>query len=345
MRKVRLGKTELMVTKTSFGALPIQRVDMRTAKSILRNAYDAGINFFDTARAYTDSEEKLGETFGGGLRQNIIIASKTMSTDRAGAERDIETTLRNLKTDYVDIYQMHNLQAIQDPDDDTTALYALMQAKKAGKIRHVSFTAHRRDIAEQGIKSGLFDTLQFPLSYLSADSDLELVQMCKEHDMGFIAMKAMSGGLCSSAKAAFAYQQQFDNVVPIYGIQRQEELDEWLFYEQTLPTLDDELMAVIQKERAEFAGEFCRACGYCMPCPVGIQIPTVARLHLLCTRSPYQNYITDEYYESLKVVNDCLHCGQCSSRCPYQMDVPSMIRKQYDKYLAFYEEHKSEVKR
>ena len=239
---------------------------------------------------------------------------------------------------------MHNLQSIQDPDDDSTALFALMQAKKAGKIRHVSFTAHRRDIAEQGVQSGLFDTLQFPLSYLSADSDLELVALCKEHDMGFIAMKAMSGGLCSSAKAAFAYQQQFDNVVPIYGIQRQEELDEWLSYEQTLPALDDELAAIIKKERAEFAGEFCRACGYCMPCPVGIQIPTVARLHLLCTRSPYQNFISDEYYESLKVVDECLHCGQCSSRCPYQMDVPSMIRKQYDKYLAFYEEHKDEVK-
>ncbi len=333
-----------MVTKTSFGALPIQRVGMQTAKSILRSAYDAGINFFDTARAYTDSEEKLGATFGGSLRQNIIIASKTMSTDRAGAQRDIETTLRNLRTDYVDIYQLHNLQAMQDPKDDTTALYALMQAKKEGKIRHVSFTAHRRDIAEQGILSGLFDTLQFPLSYLSAESDLELVRMCQEHDMGFIAMKAMSGGLCSSAKAAFAYQQQFENVVPIYGIQRQEELEEWLSYERTLPTLDDELQAIIQKERAEFAGEFCRACGYCMPCPVGIQIPTVARLHLLCTRSPYQSFITDEYYESLKVVDDCLHCGQCSSRCPYQMDVPSMIRKQYDKYLVFYKEHKEERK-
>ena len=314
MRKIRLGKTELMVTKTSFGALPIQRVDMQTAKSILRNAYDAGINFFDTARAYTDSEEKLGETFKGGLRQNIIIASKTMSTDRAGAERDIETSLRNLQTDYIDIYQMHNLQALQNPDDDSSALFALMQAKKAGKIRHVSFTAHRHDIAEQGVRSGLFDTLQFPLSYLSADSDLELVALCKEHDMGFIAMKAMSGGLCSSAKAAFAYQQQFDNVVPIYGIQRQQELDEWLSYEQALPALDEELLAIIQKERAEFAGEFCRACGYCMPCPAGIQIPTVARLHLLCTRSPYQNFITDEYYESLKVVDECLHCGQCSSR-------------------------------
>lgn len=342
MRKIRLGKTGLMVSKTAFGALPIQRVDMQTAKSILKNAYDAGINFFDTARAYTDSEEKLGATFGGGLRGDIIIASKTMSTDYEGAKKDLETTLRNLKTDYVDIYQMHNAQSIQNPEDKATALYALFEAKKEGKIRHVSFTAHRRDIAEQGIKSGLFDTLQFPLSYLSAQSDLELVAMCKEQDMGFIAMKAMSGGLCSSAKAAFAYQQQFDNVVPIYGIQRQEELDEWLLYENTLPQLDDELNAIIEKERAEFAGEFCRACGYCMPCPVGIQIPTVARLHLLCTRSPYQGFITDEYYESLKVVDECIHCGQCSSRCPYQMDVPSMVRKQYDKYLSFYEEHKNE---
>ena len=172
-----------------------------------------------------------------------------------------------------------------------------------------------------------------------------MIEFCHKYDVGFIAMKALSGGLCSSASAVFAFMQQQEYAVPIYGIQRQSELDEFLELDAHPPVFDDDMKALIEKERVEFAGEFCRSCGYCMPCPVGIEIPTVARLHLLCTRSPYAGFITDEYYESLKVVDNCLHCGSCSSKCPYQMDVPTMVRKQYDKYLKFYEEHKHEIKR
>ncbi|MGI6664288.1 MAG: aldo/keto reductase [Christensenellaceae bacterium] len=343
MKKVRLGRTDLMVTKTAFGALPIQRVDKATAVSILRNAYDAGINFFDTARAYSDSEEKMGAALSD-VRENIVIATKSGASTKKELKAHLETSLRNLKTDYIDIYQLHNAQTIPDPNDSESLYGGLLEAKKEGKIRHISFTAHRHDIAVEGVNSGLFDTLQYPLSYLSSQRDIDLLNLCEEKDVGFIAMKALSGGLCSSAKAVFAFMQEHPYAVPIYGIQRQEELDEFLMYDKNPPAFDDSLKAIIEKEREEFAGEFCRACGYCMPCPVGIEIPTVARLHLLVTRSPYQRFISDEYYDGLKVVDDCIHCGQCSSRCPYQMDVPSVVRKQYDKYLQFYEEHKHEVK-
>ena len=344
MKKVRLGKTELQVTKTAFGALPIQRTNKDTAIPILRNAYDAGINFFDTARAYSDSEEKLGEALSH-VRQNIVIATKSGATDRKTMEEHLETSLRNLKTDYIDIYQMHNAQSLGGDPADSTSLYAgLLDAKKAGKIRHISITAHRYDIAVEAVQSGLFDTLQYPLSYLSAQRDIDLLKLCNEHDVGFIAMKALSGGLCSSSKAVFAFMQEMEGAVPIYGIQHQWELDEFLAYDANPPAMDDELRAIIEKERAEFAGEFCRACGYCMPCPVGIEIPTVARLHLLVTRSPYQKFISDEYYNDLKVVDDCIHCNACASKCPYELDVPAVVRKQYDKYLDFYEEHKAEVK-
>ena len=343
MKKVRLGKTELMVTKTSFGALPIQRVDMDTAKSILQNAYRAGINYFDTARAYTDSEEKIGAALGD-VRHEIIISTKTAAKTKEDMIKELDTSLKNLKTDYIDIYQMHNAPALPDPNDENSVYAGMVEAKKQGKIRHIGITAHRYDVAWDAASSGLFETVQFPLSYLSDQRDLDLLDRCEAYDIGFIAMKALSGGLCGSAKAVFAFMQQHPYAVPIYGIQRQRELDEFLELDANPPVFDEEMKALIEKERMELSGEFCRACGYCMPCPVGIEIPTVARLHLLVTRSPYQPYITKEYYESLKVVDQCLHCGSCSSKCPYQMDVPSMVRKQYDKYLKFYEEHKDESK-
>ncbi len=343
MRKVRLGRTDLYVTKTSFGALPIQRINKSAAVSILRNAYDGGINYFDTARAYTDSEEKLGAALSS-VRHDIVISTKTLARSKKQMQEELDTSLKNLKTDYIDICQMHNAPALPNPDDKDSVYAGMLEAKKQGKIRHIGITAHRFDVAQAAATSGLFDTVQFPLSYLSSEKDVALVELCRQNDVGFIAMKALSGGLCSSAKAVFAFMQQVEYAVPIYGIQRQEELDEFLALDADPPVLDEALKKLIEKERTEFAGEFCRACGYCMPCPVGIEIPTVARLHLLCTRSPYAKFISDEYYEKLKVVDSCLHCGTCSSRCPYEMDVPSMIRKQYGKYLKFYEEHKSEVK-
>ncbi len=344
MKKIRLGRTDLMVTKTSFGALPIQRVDKQTAVSILRNAYDAGINYFDTARAYTDSEEKLGMAFQG-LRQNIVISTKTGAKTKKEMMEHLEISLRNMKTDYIDIYQLHNAPALPDLNDENSAYTGMLEAQKQGKIRFLGITAHRNDVARAAATSNLFDTVQFPLSYLSDERDAALVELCRQNDVGYIAMKALSGGLCSSAKAVFAFMQQYEYAVPIYGIQRQEELDEFLALDANPPAFDAEVKAIIEQEKAAFAGEFCRACGYCLPCPVGIEIPTVARLHLLCTRSPYQNYITNEYFNDLQEkVESCLHCGSCSSKCPYQMDVPAMVRKQYDKYVAFYEEHKHEAK-
>ncbi|MBE5780987.1 MAG: aldo/keto reductase [Clostridiales bacterium] len=339
MEKMRLGRTDLMVTRTSFGALPIQRDDMDTAVSILRRAYDAGINYFDTARAYTDSEEKLAKALGH-VRHDIVISTKTQAKTKEGMLKDLDTSLKMLNTDYIDLYQLHNIPFLPDVDDPDSIYGGLLEAQKAGKIRHIGITNHRIDLAMDAVRSGAYATMQFPFCYLSGQKEIDLVNLCKETDTGFIAMKALSGGLCGNVPATFCFIRQYENVVPIYGIQHMWELEEFLALDANPPAMDEKMEQAIIDDRATFAGEFCRSCAYCMPCPQGINIPTAARIYWLCTRSPYQRYMTDEFYEEMQKVKDCIHCGACAAKCPFELDTPALLAKQYDMYMEFYNEHK-----
>ena len=266
MQTVTLGKTGLTVSKNGFGALPIQRISVSDAVYLLQKAFYNGINYFDTARAYTDSEEKLGEAFKH-TRQKLIISTKTGAQNADGFWKDLETSLKLLKTDYIDIYQFHNPAFCPRPGGEDGLYDAALEAKKQGKIRHIGITNHRLAVAKEAIESGLYETMQFPFSYLAAQADLEIVVMCKKENMGFIAMKALSGGLITDSATAYAYMTQFDNVAPIWGIQRENELDEFLSYNDNPPVLDAEMQKKIDKDRAELVGDFCRGCGYCMPCP------------------------------------------------------------------------------
>ena len=266
---VTLGSTGITVEKNSFGALPIQRISKEAAIGLLRKAYAAGVTFYDTARYYTDSEEKVGAAFEG-MRDKIYIATKTGATTTEGFWKELHTSLEKLKTDYIDIYQFHNPAFCPKPGDGTGLYEAMLEAKDKGMIRHIGITNHRLNVAHEAIDSGLYETLQFPFCYLATDKDLELVQDCKKAGMGFIAMKALSGGLINNSAAAYAYLAQFDNVLPIWGVQRESELDEFLSYIDNPPVLTPALQAVIDHDREELQGEFCRGCGYCMPCPAGI---------------------------------------------------------------------------
>src|SRR4030042_2475080 len=194
MKKVRLGRTNLKVTKPAFGVLPLQRVEMNEAVRILRKAYDNGINFYDTARAYTDSEEKIGRAFSD-VRKNIVITTKTQARKKETLEKHLETSLKTLKTDYIDIYQLHNSEKLPDREEPESLYDALLKAKEKGLIRFIGITNHRRPIALEAVQSSMFDTIQFPLSLLATEEDLKLVEACKKSDLGFIAMKAFSAGL------------------------------------------------------------------------------------------------------------------------------------------------------
>lgn len=181
----------------------------------------------------------------------------------------------------------------------------------------------------------LYETMQFPFSYLAGQKELELVQQCKEADVGFIAMKGLAGGLITNSAAAYAYMAQFDNVLPIWGIQRMWELEEWLTYMDQEPVLTDEMKAFIQKEQKELSGEFCRGCGYCMPCPQGIEINQCARMSLMLRRAPSAMSLTPQAQANMKAIENCVQCGQCSSRCPYGLDTPALLQKNWRTISGF----------
>ena len=336
MNTIRLGRSELMVTKTAFGALPIQRISTAEAVKLVRRAYEGGINYFDTANMYTDSEEKLGLALKD-VREKVIISTKSGATDKQGAMAHIENSLRHLG--YIDLFQFHNPAVLPDISDPNGAFAAALEMKEKGYIRHIGITNHRHHIAKAAIESGNFETLQFPFCYLATDVDLELVELCKQADMGFIAMKGLSGGLLNNAAACHAFMQQYEHVVPIWGIQRQEELDQWLALAESGAAMTEELKAVIEKDRAELAGSFCRGCGYCMPCPAGIEINNSARMNMLLRRAPYRPYLTDEWYEKMHRIENCIHCDSCKSRCPYGLDTPALLQYMLKDYDEFYAQH------
>ena len=334
MRTVTLGRTGITVNKNGFGALPVQRATKENAKVILRKAYDNGINFFDTARAYSDSEEKIGYALSD-VRNNIILATKTGAQTVNGFWKDLETSLSLLKTDHIDIYQFHNIPFCPRPGDGSGLYEAMLKARDEGKIRFISITNHRLPVAKEAVESGLYDTLQFPFSYLASEKEKELIDLCCENNIGFICMKALSGGLITRSDAAYAYMAQFENALPIWGIQRERELDEFLSYQDNEPTLNEEITSLIEKDRAELADEFCRGCGYCMPCPAGIEINTCARMSLLLRRAPSQGFLTPQSQEMMKKIEGCLHCGRCKSKCPYGLDSPELLRRNYEDYKTF----------
>ncbi|GHU67001.1 aldo/keto reductase [Spirochaetia bacterium] len=334
MANTVLGRTGLTVNRDAFGALPIQRVDITTAGKILLKALDGGINFFDTARGYTDSEEKIGASISK-RRNEFILATKTPSKNAEGFWKDLETSLSKLKTDHIDIYQFHNPDFIPKPDDGTGLYEAMLEAKKQGKIRFIGITNHKLNLAKEAVESGLYDTLQFPFSYLSSEQDIGLTKLCAEKNVGFIAMKALSGGLITDIYAARNWMAQYANVVPIWGIQRETELDELLeAMKQTTPLTSDQ-KAKIAKDHEELAGDFCRGCGYCLPCPAEISINICARINLLLKRAPEAAWVSETWQQNMARIENCLHCGHCTEHCPYGLDTPALLQKSLKNYREF----------
>ena len=305
MDMVTLGSTGITVNKNGFGALPIQRISQEDAVYLARKAYRAGIRFFDTARAYTDSEVKLGEAFDG-IRTEVYIATKTAAQNAEDFWKDLHTSLTNLRTDYIDLYQFHNPAFCPKPGDGSGLYEAMQEAKAKGMIRHIGITNHRLE--------------------------LELVNKCKAANMGFIAMKGLSGGLITNSAAAYAFEAQYDGVLPIWGVQRESELDQFLQCIREGVELTDERKATIERDRKELCGEFCRGCGYCMPCPAGIEINQCARMSLMLRRAPAAAWLTEEWQQKMHQIENCRHCGHCMSKCPYGLNTPELLQANYKDY-------------
>ena len=339
METVRLGKSGLIATKPAMGCLPLQRCDKDYGVRLVRAAYEGGIRFFDTANAYTDSEEKIGLALHD-VRNDIVLATKSQARDRGGVLAHIENSLRMLQTDHIDLFQFHQAPTVPDLNDPEGAYAGALEAKERGWIGHIGITSHRVAVIEECIESGLFETVQFPFSYISAERDLALAEKAKTADVGFIAMKGLAGGLLTNSKACHAFMKQYDNVVPIWGIQTLEELEQWLRLAEEDPDMDAETEAFIAKEREELSGSFCRSCGYCMPCPMGIEIRQCARMNMLLRRSPWQQYMTDEWHAKMHQIENCIGCRSCASKCPYGLDTPNLLKYMLKDYDEFYATHK-----
>ncbi len=333
MRKIRLGRTNIEVSEVGFGALPIQRIPLEKARDLLLLAYESGVNFFDTANAYTDSELKIGKSLSH-VRDKIVIATKSTTEDVETVRKHLENSLRTLNTDYIDIFQLHNPKKL--PDEEMQEF--LLRAKESGKIRFIGFTNHSALLANKALDLNFFDTLQFPFSLLAGEKEVELVKRAEREDVGFIAMKAMAGGLITDPEATYTYISQFPNVLPIYGVQRREELCEFLGYAAAPPEYNDDMKRRVEKQRRELSGDFCRGCGYCQPCPEEIEIWQCARMSLLIGRAPYQPFISDEWRREMDKIKNCRNCGLCASRCPYGLDTPALLRRELERYDKLYEE-------
>ena len=292
------------------------------------------MRYFDTARGYTDSEEKLGLAFGNGWlrREEVYIATKTHAKTPEAFRKDLETSLGMLKTDYVDVYQFHNLPQCFRPGDGTGMYECMAEAKAQGKIRHIGASAHRIGVAWEVAESGLYETLQYPMSYLAEDRELALLRLCQQRNVGFVAMKGLAGGLITNARAAMAFMSQFDGLIPIWGVQRERELDDWLGFMDETPALNDELKDAIEADRRALMGSFCRGCGYCMPCTAGIQINSCNRMSLMIRRAPSAKWLSDPWPEEMAKIDDCVDCRRCVEKCPYELDVPKLLRQNLADY-------------
>lgn len=338
MHHFTLGRTGLEISRTGFGALPIQRIGFDEAGAILNRALDGGINYIDTARAYTDSEEKIGRAIGR-RRDEFFIATKTHAKTAEGFWRDLEASLNLLQTDRVDVYQLHNPPFVPVPGGADGLYDAAVKAREAGKIRFIGISQHSIDRAFEAVNSGLYDTLQYPFNHLATDREIELVRLCREKNVGFVCMKAMSGGLVTDARLPFAWLSQFDHIVPIWGVQRMEELEQLLSFSENPPALDADTLAMIEADRRALVGAFCRSCGYCLPCPAGIPIHNANRMRQLLERSPWQSWVTPEWQAGMAKIENCVRCGACAKKCPYGLKPYETLPGQLAFYRDFLKSH------
>lgn len=338
MEKMILGRTGLEISRSGFGALPIQRVSFEEAARLLNRALDAGINYIDTARAYSDSEAKIGAGVGN-RRNEFFIATKTHAKTGEALKKDLETSLRELKTDVIDVYQFHNPGFVPVPGGEDGLYDAAVQARREGKIRFIGITQHSIERAFQAVNSGLYDTMEYPFNHLSTERDRELVRLCGEKNVGFVAMKALSGGLVTDARLPFVFLREYANVVPIWGFQKMEELNQIIDMEQNPPVRTDEIDRLIERDRRELSGAFCRSCGYCLPCPADIKIPQANRMMQLLGRAVWQNYVTSEWQREMEKIENCVHCGACAKRCPYGLKPYESMREQLKGYREFVKTH------
>ena len=328
MEYITLGKTNLRVSRLGFGGIPIQRLDAEGAKALLDAVHDAGINYIDTARGYTVSEELIGQAIEG-YRKDFILATKSMARDKEGMAKDIEISLKNLRTDYIDIYQIHNpsLEQLEQVSAAGGALEALLEAKAAGKIGHIGLTAHSLQVFEKALELPWVETFMFPYNIVESQGE-ELMRRMKEKNIAFIAMKPMAGGAIEDGRLAMRYICQNDAMtIAIPGMYSAGEVEQNAKAVSDISPLTAEELAAIDKVRQELGTNFCRRCNYCAPCTVGINISGAFLFHGYLSRYGLGDWAKSRYDGLSVKASACVECGECESRCPYHLPIREMLKR------------------
>lgn len=328
MEYVTLGKTGLKVSRVGLGGIPIQRVDASAAKKLLDAVEAAGINYIDSARGYSVSEELIGGAIEG-RREKFVLATKTMSRDREGMARDIETSLKNFRTDYIDLYQVHNpsLQQLEQVCAPGGALEALLEAREAGKIGHIGLTAHKPEVFQRALEIPWVETVMFPYNIVETQA-VELMERAREKNVGFINMKSLAGGAIENAGLAIRFAAANPNVtVVLPGMYTPEEVAQNVAAASNTAPLTPEELEQVAALRRELGTSFCRRCGYCAPCTVGIDIPNSFLFHGYLSRYGLAGWARGRYEALSAHASDCVACGACEERCPYQLPIREMLKK------------------
>ncbi len=328
MRSVRLGRTELQVAEVGFGGIPIVALPPEEAVAVVRHAVALGVTLFDTAKLYRDSEQKLGEALEG-VRDRVIVATKTMAREAAEVRDHVASSLANLRSDWIDLYQLHNVSdraALEQVLAPEGAYAALQEARTAGRVRHVGVTSHNLETALDACRTGAFDTLQFPFNFIEREPAEELFRVAREQDMGIIAMKPLGGGWLDSARLCFGFLQEYPEVVPIPGIARREELDEIVALVRARVPLAPAERAAIERIRTELGARFCHRCEYCMPCEQGVKIPMALGYPLFIKRFGAEAAL-GLLRPVMEAAAGCTHCGDCLAKCPYGLPIPDLLRE------------------
>lgn len=323
-----LGKTGLKISRMGLGGIPIQRIDAEGTKELMKSLMKAGVNYIDTARGYTVSEEYLGYALEG-IRDQFIIATKSMARTKAEMSADIEKSLHNLRTDYIDLYQIHNpnMEQLHQVIQEGGALEALKEAKEAGKIGHIGLTAHSKAVFERALEFDWVETIMFPYNIVESQGE-DLISRCREKNIGFIDMKPLAGGAIEDVQLALRYVCANPNVtVVIPGMADEEELRQNLLACSNKDSFTTEEMDRMNKIRKELGTNFCRRCNYCAPCTVGINIPSVFLFEGYLKRYNLGEWAKERYSTLAVKASACVGCGVCETRCPYHLPIRKMIQK------------------
>ena len=333
MEYTNLGNTGLKVSRLGFGGIPIQRITQEEATALIHKLPEYGINYIDTARGYTVSEEYLGIAMEG-IRDKFVLATKSMARTREAMEKDIETSLKNLRTDHIDLYQVHNAPPAQMKivTGEGGALEALLEAKAAGKIGHIGITAHEIGTFEMGLEMDWVETIMFPYNFVELQA-ADLIRKCAEKGKGFICMKPLAGGAIENAPLAMRFiASNKDITVNIPGMASEDELKQNVAAACDPTPLSEDELREVQNIRDTLGNQFCRRCNYCQPCTMGINISFCFTINGYLTRYGLKDWAIGRYKGMAVEPNACIECGMCESRCPYHLPIIEMLKDVYSNF-------------